>query len=115
MFKDNFVDIGKDVAESIGGNNNNHLDYMAHIKYPNSFSFGPINCDSTEIVTCSLKNKYSNLNTTPIKKSDIFSPCLTNINTGTPSPQMYFRITWKKARVMPIPKETDKCNLIKLL
>ena len=31
MFNDYFVDKGKNIAESIGGNNNNHLDYMAHI------------------------------------------------------------------------------------
>ena len=31
MFNDYFVDIGRNIAESIGGNNANHLDYMTHI------------------------------------------------------------------------------------
>ena len=34
MYNDYFVDIGKNIAESIGGNNNNHLDYMVHINQP---------------------------------------------------------------------------------
>ena len=32
MFNDYFVDIGRNIAESIGGNNANHLDYLTHIK-----------------------------------------------------------------------------------
>ena len=32
MFNDYFFDIGRNIAESIGGNNVNHLDYMTHIK-----------------------------------------------------------------------------------
>ena len=31
MFNDYFVDIGQNIAEWNGGNNNNHLDYMTHI------------------------------------------------------------------------------------
>ena len=31
MFNDYFVDIGKNIAKSICGNENNHLDYMTHI------------------------------------------------------------------------------------
>ena len=60
MFNDYLVDIGKKIAESTGGNNNNHLDYMTNINQPNSFSVRPINCYSTE-------NKSSNLNTIPVK------------------------------------------------
>ena len=37
MFNDYFVDIGINIAESIVGNNANHLDYMTHINQPNSF------------------------------------------------------------------------------
>ena len=37
MFNDYFVDIGRNIAESIGGNNANHLDYMTHINQPNFF------------------------------------------------------------------------------
>ena len=48
MFNDYFVDIGRNIAESIGGNNVNHLDYMTHINQPNSFFFRPIHCYSTE-------------------------------------------------------------------
>ena len=63
MFNDYFVDIGQNIAELIGGNNNNHFDYMVHINQPNSFFFRLINCYSTEKLICSLKNKSSNLNT----------------------------------------------------
>ena len=38
MFNDYFVDIGKNIAESIGGNNVNHLDYMTHVNQTNFFS-----------------------------------------------------------------------------
>ena len=38
MFNDYFVDIGKNIAQSIGGNNNNHLDYMTNINHPLFFS-----------------------------------------------------------------------------
>ena len=32
MLNDYFADIGKNIAESIGGNNGNHLDYMTQPK-----------------------------------------------------------------------------------
>ena len=67
MFNDYFVAIGRNIAESIGGNNVNHLDYMTHINQPNSFFFRPIHCYFTEKLICSLKNKSSNLNTIPVK------------------------------------------------
>ena len=82
MFNDYFVDIGRNIAESIGGNEN-HLDYMTHVNQPNSFFFRKIYCYSTEKLICSLKNKSSNLNTIPAKIlesiCDIISPCLANI------------------------------------
>ena len=62
MFNNHFLDIGKNIAESIGRNNANHLDYMTHINQPNSFFFRKIHCYSTEKLICSLKNKSSNLN-----------------------------------------------------
>ena len=34
MFNEYFVDIGRNIAESIGGSNANHLDYMTHINQP---------------------------------------------------------------------------------
>ena len=114
MFNDYFVDIGRNIAESIGGNNANHLEYVNHINQPNSVFFRQIHCYSIEKLICSLKNKSSNLNTIPVKilKSlcDIISPCLTNfinrsITTGV------FPDILKKARVTPIPKEGYKCNL----
>ena len=67
MFNDYFVDLGRNIAESIWGNNVNHLDYVTHINQPNSFFFRPIHCYSTEILICSLKNKSSNLNTVHMK------------------------------------------------
>ena len=81
---------------------------------PNSFFFRPIHCYSTEKLICFLKNKSSNLNTVPVKIfnsiCDIISPCSTNIinrflTTGV------FPDGLKRARVTPIPKEGDKCNL----
>ena len=42
MLNDYFVDIGRNIAESIGGNNDNHLDSMTDINQPNSFFFRPI-------------------------------------------------------------------------
>ena len=56
MFNDYFVDIGRNIAESIGGNNANHLDYMTHIYQPNSFFFRPIPSYSAETLICSLQN-----------------------------------------------------------
>ena len=55
LFNDYFVDIGRDIAESFGGNNVNHLDYMTHIYQPNSFLFSPIYFYSTEKLICYLK------------------------------------------------------------
>ena len=84
---------------------------MTHNNQPNSFFFRPIHCYFTEKLICSLKNKSSNLNTVPLKilKSicDIISPCLTNIQRTT----AVFPDSLKKARVTPVPKERDKCNL----
>ena len=60
MLNDYFVDIGRNIAESIGGNNVNHLDYITHINQPNSLLFHrKINLLS--------ENKSSNLNTIPVK------------------------------------------------
>ena len=39
MFNDYLLDKGKNIAESIGGNNATHLDLMTHINQPNSFFF----------------------------------------------------------------------------
>ena len=114
MFNDYFVDIGKNIAESIRENNANHLDYMTHINQPNSFFFRPIHCYSTEKLICSLKNKSGNLNTVPVKIlkaiCDIIIPCLTNIINRSLTKGV-FPDSLKKARVTPIPKEGDKCNL----
>ena len=114
MFNDYIVDIGRNIAESIGGNNANHLDYMTHINQPNSFFFRPFHCYATEKLICSLKNKSSNLNTGPVKilKSicDIIIPCLTNIINRSLTTGV-FPDSLKKARVTSIPKEGDKCNL----
>ena len=48
MFNDYFVDIGRNIAESIGGNNANDLDYMTRINQHNYFFFRPVHCYSTE-------------------------------------------------------------------
>ena len=48
-FNDYFVDIGRNITESIGGNNANHLDYMTHINQPIFFS-------SDQFIVIPLKN-----------------------------------------------------------
>ena len=87
---------------------------MTDVNQHNSFFFRPIHYHLTEITICSLKYKSSNINTIPVKilKSicDIISPYLTSIinrslSTGVVPDNL------KKARVTPIPKEGDKCNL----
>ena len=104
----------KNIAELIVVNNDNHLDYTTHINQPNSFFFRPIHCYATEKLICSLKNKLSNINTKPVKNfksiCDIISPCLTNIINRSLATRV-FPDNLKKARVTPIPKECDKCNL----
>ena len=114
MFNDYFVDTVRNIAESIGGNNANQLDYMTYINQPNSFFFKPIHCYSTKKLICSLKNKSSNLNPVPVKIlnsiCDIISPCLTNIINRYLTKGV-FPDSVKKAHVKPIPKEGDKCNL----
>ena len=47
MFNDHFVDIGINMAQSIGRNNVNHLDYLTY-KPTKFFSFRRIDCYSTE-------------------------------------------------------------------
>ena len=49
----------KMLPASIGGNNNNHLDYMADINQPNCFFFRPTHCYSIEKLICFLKHKSS--------------------------------------------------------
>ena len=49
MFKDYFVDIGRNIVESIGVNNVNHFDYITHINQPNFFS-------SDQFIVIPLKN-----------------------------------------------------------
>ena len=44
LFNDYFVDILRNIVESIGGNNADHFDYMTHINQPNSFFFRPVHC-----------------------------------------------------------------------
>ena len=111
IFNDYFVDIGRNIAESIGAKNVNHLDCMTHLNQPNSFFFRPIHCYSTEKLICSLKNKSNNLSTIPVKilKSicDIISPCLTNIINRSHTTGV-FPDRFKKARATPIPKELTK-------
>ena len=108
MFNDCFVDIRRNIAESIGGNNANHLDYMTHIDQPNYFFFRPINCYSTEKFISYPKNESSNLKTIPVKilKSicDKITPCLTNIINRSLTTGV-FPDSLKKARVTPIHVE----------
>ena len=58
MFNDYFVDIGTNIAESIGGNNNNHLDYMAHINQPNYFPSDQFTVIRLKIIICFSNNYF---------------------------------------------------------
>lgn len=113
-FNDFFVDIGKNIAESVGGGLNDHKQYLSHINIPHSFFFKPILPSETSQIINSLKNKSSNLNTIPTKllKSirNIISIPLTNLindsfTSGT------FPDSLKIARVTPIYKEGKKTDL----
>ena len=84
VFNDYFVDIGKNIAESIEGNSNNHLDCMGHISTNLIlFSSDQLIVIPLKKIICSLMNKSSDFNTIPVQISksmcDIISPCLTNI------------------------------------
>ena len=50
MFNDYFVDIGRNIAKSIEGNNVNHLDYMTHINQSNFLFY------SDQFIVIPLKN-----------------------------------------------------------
>ena len=113
MFNDYIVYIENNIAESIWGNNESSWLHGSLISAHVIF-FRPIHCFSTEKLICSLKNKSSNRNTTPIKKfksiCDVISACLTNIINRSLYTGL-FPDNSKKARVTSIPKESDICNL----
>ena len=62
-----------------------------------------------------MKDKSTNLNTIPAKIVkpiyDIISPCFNEYHLLVPHHGCIFPNSLKKARVPPIPKEGDKCNL----
>ena len=115
LFNDFFINIGKNVAESVGSHDaNDHKSYLNHLNQPTSFFFHPVLPSEVNTIIKSLKNKASNINTTPIKIMKIISEiisiplaCIINksLSNGIVPD------TLKLARVTPIYKEGTKTNI----
>ena len=114
MFKDYFLDLGRNIAESIGGNNVNHLNYLTLINQPNSFFSRPILVIPLKIefalwkinkaISIQFQWKFEN-------QCDITSICLKNFINRSLTPGV-FSDNHKKSHVTMIPMESDKkCNL----
>ena len=112
QFNEFFVNIGKNIAESLP-DYDNHLNYL-NGNFPNSFYFSPVNSTDIDIVISSLKNKSFGLHTFPIKilKSitNTMSPILARlVNFSVSSGE--FPKSLKTARVTPIHKEGSKSDV----
>ena len=83
LFNDFFINVGKNIAESVDSDPGDHLKYLTHLNQPNSFFFRPLIPHEIFDTIKSLKNKPANINTfsTKILKSinDIISIPLTEI------------------------------------
>ena len=113
-FNDFFVNIGKNIAESVDSNFNDHKKYLTHIDQPNSFFFKPVTTNEIKDTINSLKNKSGNINSIPTKilksiSSIICFPLTLIINNSLITGS--FPDSLKKARVIPIFKEGDKTNI----
>jgi hypothetical protein len=113
-FNNYFSTIGSNISNSVNCNENDHLQFLTNINYPNSFFFSPVLPIDIENIIRSLKNKSSPINTfsTKILKyiTMIISPVLANIinrclSTG------HFPESLKLARVIPIYKAGDKLSI----
>ena len=114
IFNDFFVNIGRDIAESVDSGPDDHRQYLNHINQPNSFFFRPVTPIDISVIIKSLKNKSSNINNFSVKilKSicDLISLPLTQIinhsliNSNFPD-------SLKIARITPIFKEGEKSDI----
>ena len=114
IFNDFFVNIGKNVAESVGSNPHDHKNFLNHINQPQSFFFQPISPANVYNAIKSLKNKPNNINTvsSQILKSInriISIPLSQIINDSFSTGE--FPDPLKEARVTPIFKEGERSKL----
>ena len=113
IFNDFFVNVGKDIADSVDSGPDDHLKYLNHINQPNSFFFRPITPNETYAIINTLKNKPSSINNFSIKIlkfiSKIICIPLTNIINQSFIDGI-FPDSLKIARITPVFKEGDKSD-----
>lgn len=114
IFNNFFVNIGKNIAESVISGPNEHLKYMDHIQANDSFFFTPTNTHDVQEIIKKLKNKSCGLNSIPVKVlkhiADLISPILSHVFNLSLSFGI-FPDSLKIARVTPIFKGGDKCSV----
>lgn len=112
-FNDFFVDIGKNVAESVNCRPDEYKKYL-NGNFVNSFYFDPVNNIEVENIVMSLKNKSCNLHSVPtsVIKSVIYiiSPVLCNVINLSMS-RGIFPDSLKIAKIVPIFKHGDRTYL----
>ena len=111
---DFFVNIGRNIAESVGSEPRDHLKFLKHVNQTNSFFFRPVTSHEISNMIKSLKNKSSNINTCPIKILKIIAniisiPLSIIINNSFKLGE--FPDSLKEARVTPLFKEGDKTKI----
>ena len=114
VFNDYFVNVGRNIAESVKCNPDDHRKFLPEINQQNSFFFKPIRPKEVYDIINSMKNKPTNIDTFSIKilksvNHIISEPLADIINTSFSS--KIFPDSLKEARVTPIFKEGDKCKI----
>ena len=105
--------VGKNIADSISTNENDHLKYLSNNNFVNSFYFSPVTAQDITSIILSQKNKSGNINSCSIriikKLTNILSPILASI-VNMSLTQGKFPNSLKIARVTPIYKGGDKTD-----
>ena len=113
ILNDYFVKVGKNIADSISTNENDHLKYLSNNNFVNSFYFSPVTAQDITSIILSQKNKSGNINSCSIriikKLTNILSPILASI-VNMSLTQGIFPNSLKIARVTPIYKGGDKTD-----
>ena len=114
LFNEFFVNIGRDIAESVDSGPDDHKKYLSHINVPNSFFFKPVLPNETCLILNSLKNKPGNINKVPIQvlksiNNIISIPLTIIINKSLTSG--IFPDSLKIARITPIYKEGSRSDI----
>ena len=113
-FNNFFINIGKTITESVEDHDpEDHKNYLNNLDLQNSFFFKPVIPTEISTIISSLKNKPSNINTTPVKilklvRNIISTPLANIINKSLTSGN--FPNSLKIARVTPIYKEGSKTD-----